>query len=94
MSEVICPECRRPLAIPPSSKAGDILPCPFCAGVALRLREGEGGLMATVVKKASCPLCGEEVVLPDDIRPGAVIEHCGQRQKVTFEYGSYALDPI
>ena len=94
MAEVTCPECRRPLAVPPDSKAGDILPCPFCAGVSLRLSEKGETWTASILKKASCALCEAEIVLADDVQPGDVIEHCGRRQEVSFEYGSYALEPI
>jgi hypothetical protein len=94
VAEVTCPECRRPLAVPPDSKAGDVIPCPFCAGVSIGLREKEGIWAASILKKASCALCEEEIVLADDVQPGDVIEHCGRRQEVSFEYGSYALEPI
>lgn len=95
MAEVICPECRRFLPIPQMAKAGDLLSCPFCAGLSLRLsKNGGASWTASVLKKASCAVCGEEVILPDEARPGDVIEHCGQRQEVSFEYDSYALEPI
>lgn len=94
MAEVICPECRRPLSVPPGAKEGDILACPFCAGVSLRLANRDGSWKGRVVRKASCALCGEEVLLPDAVKPGDIIEHCGRRQMVSLEYGAYALEPI
>ena len=33
----------------------------------------------------------EMVILPDDVQPGAIIECHGVRQRVTYEYGAYAL---
>jgi len=33
----------------------------------------------------------EVVILPDDVQPGNVIECHGVRQKVTYEFGAYAL---
>jgi hypothetical protein len=94
VAEVTCPECHRPLAVPPDSKTGDVLPCPFCAGVSLRLSEGGGTWTASILKKVSCALCEAEIVLADDVQPGDVMEHCGRRQAVSFEYGAYALEPI
>jgi hypothetical protein len=38
---------------------------------------------------------GEEVVfLPDDVQPGDVVECHGVRQRVTFEFGTYALERL
>lgn len=38
---------------------------------------------------------GEEVVfLPDDVRPGDIIECRGVRQRVTYEFGAYALERL
>lgn len=45
----------------------------------------------TEVKKASCAVGEEMVVLPDDVQPGDIIECHGVRQRVTYEYGAYAL---
>jgi len=33
----------------------------------------------------------EVVILPDDVQPGDVIECHGVRQRVTYEFGAYAL---
>ncbi|MBI3456489.1 MAG: hypothetical protein HY002_11960 [Candidatus Rokubacteria bacterium] len=43
------------------------------------------------VKRASCAVGNEVVILPDDVRPGDVIECHGARQRVTYEFGAYAL---
>ncbi len=45
----------------------------------------------TGVKKASCAVGDEMVVLPDDVQPGDIIVCHGVRQRVTYEYGAYAL---
>ena len=38
---------------------------------------------------------GEEVVfLPDDVRPGDIIECHGVKQRVTLEFGAYALERL
>ena len=42
-------------------------------------------------KKASCAVGDEVVILPDDVQPGDVIECHGARQRVSYEFGAYAL---
>ena len=38
---------------------------------------------------------GEEVIiLPDDVHPGDIIECHGARQRVTYEFGTYALERV
>lgn len=46
------------------------------------------------VKTASCAVGDEVVILPDDVRPGDVVECHGARQRVTYEFGAYALEPL
>ncbi|MBI2155089.1 MAG: hypothetical protein HYV92_12515 [Candidatus Rokubacteria bacterium] len=46
---------------------------------------------ASEVKKASCAVGEEVVILPDDVQPGDLIECHGVRQRVTYEFGAYAL---
>ena len=48
----------------------------------------------TPVKKASCAVGNEVVLLPDDVRPGDVIECHGVSQRVTLEFGAYALEML
>ena len=48
----------------------------------------------TEVKKASCAVGGEMLILPDDVRPGDIIECHGVKQRVTYAYGTYALEKI
>ncbi len=43
------------------------------------------------MKKASCAVGDEVVILPDDVQPGDVIECHGVRQRVTYEFGAWAL---
>jgi hypothetical protein len=46
------------------------------------------------VKKASCVVGADIVFLPDDVQPGDVIECHGTRQRVTYEFGAYALERL
>ena len=48
----------------------------------------------TEVKKASCAVGEELLILPDDVRPGDIIECHGAKQRVTYEYGAFALEKI
>jgi len=42
--------------------------------------------------KAKCPICGEDVELPEDVIPGEVVEHdCGASLEVVSEGGSVGL---
>lgn len=45
----------------------------------------------TEVKRASCVVGDEPVILPDDVQPGDVVECHRVRQRVTQEFGAYAL---
>jgi hypothetical protein len=46
------------------------------------------------VNKASCAIGEEAVFLPDDVRPGDIIECHGVKQRVTYEFGAYALEGV
>jgi len=56
--------------------------------------EERGVWSVTEVKKASCAVGEETVILPDDVRPGNIIECHGVRQSVTYEFGAYGLEKI
>jgi len=56
--------------------------------------EQEGTWSAVVLKTASCAVGDEMVVLPDDVQPGDIIECHGVKQRVTYEYGAYALEKV
>ena len=43
------------------------------------------------VKKASCAVRDEVVILPDDVQPGNFIVCHGVRQRVTYKFGAWAL---
>ncbi|MBI4380573.1 MAG: hypothetical protein HY574_05225 [candidate division NC10 bacterium] len=58
------------------------------------MSEQEGTWSAVVLKTASCAVGDEMVVLPDDVQPGDIIECHGVKQRVTYEYGTYALERL
>lgn len=36
----------------------------------------------------------EMIILPDDVQPGDIVECHGVKQRVTFEFGAYALERV
>lgn len=46
------------------------------------------------VKKASCAVGEEMLILPNNVQPGDIIECHGVKQRVTFEFGAYALEKV
>ncbi len=58
------------------------------------MSERDGVWAVTEVKKASCAVGEEIVILPDDVQPGDIIECHGVKQRVTYEFGAYALEKV
>ena len=58
------------------------------------MSEQGGKWSALVLQTASCAIGDELVVLPDDVQPGDLIECHGTQQRVTYEYGAYALEKV
>jgi hypothetical protein len=56
--------------------------------------ETDGVWSVTEAKKASCAVGEEMVILPDDVKPGDIIECHGLKQRVTLEFGAYALEKV
>jgi hypothetical protein len=56
--------------------------------------EANGAWAVREVKKASCPIGDEAVLLPDDVQPGDLVACHGVNHRVTYEFGSYALVPV
>ncbi|MBI2361088.1 MAG: hypothetical protein HYV04_19650 [Deltaproteobacteria bacterium] len=56
------------------------------------MREKEGRFAAIPLKKVSCPMCERVIILPDDAQPGDIIRCCERDYRLTYEFGSYALD--
>ena len=93
MSQVRCPDCGTDVSIPPGTLAGDLVDCPNCAGHALRVRATAAGWAASLAHRVSCPACEAVILLPEDAQAGDVLEHCGQRYRLTWEYGAVAAEP-
>ena len=58
------------------------------------MSETDGIWSVTEAKKASCAVGEEMVILPDDVKPGDIIECHGVKQRVTYEFGAYALEKV
>lgn len=93
MATVRCPDCGEGVGLPSEARSGDLLECPNCAGLSLRVREGDGGWTATIAQTVSCPACERVIVLDEEAKAGDSIECCGQRYRLTFEYGTFAAEP-
>lgn len=91
MNNLICPGCGDSVS---SVKLhpGDIINCPNCANLTLKLGRKEGRLVLVEVPKASCPSCDRLLILPDNVQPGDLVQCCGKNHKITYEFGSYALE--
>ncbi len=60
--------------------------------MSLRLRDEGSELVASVIKKASCPNCNQVIMLSDDAKRGDIIRCCKKDFLLTYEFGSYALE--
>ena len=58
------------------------------------MSEQEGNWSAVVLKTASCAVGDELVILPDNVKPGDFVECHSIKQRVTYEYGAYALEKV
>lgn len=56
--------------------------------------EKDGIWSVNDVKRASCAVGEEMLLLPDDVQPGDIIECHGVKQRVTYESGAYALEKV
>ena len=94
MPMVRCPDCAAVIELPSTVKSGDLVECPNCAGHLLRVREGGGRWSATPVHRVSCPNCDDLVTLPEDAEPGDLVECCGEKYRLTLEYGAFAAEEV
>ena len=94
MPTVRCPDCGEVIDLPPDVEPGDLVECPNCAGHALRLRKAGSDWIATLAHRVSCPACDDLLTLPEGVEPGDLIDCCGQRYRLTFEYGAFAAEEL
>ena len=58
------------------------------------MREKGGRWVATLAHRVSCPGCGQLLTLSEDAKAGDLVECCGQRYRLTFEYGAFAAEEL
>lgn len=91
LHELSCPGCGE--AIDASSlKEGDLIECQSCADLSLKLVRQEGKLALKQIHRVSCPLCDKKFEVPEEARPGDVMTCCGRTFRLTYEFGTYALE--
>lgn len=89
---VQCFDCHQFIPLAEGVGPGDLIRCPNCAGLKLRVKEKNGKLVTEEVAQASCPVCGEVLVFPEGVKPGSKMTHCSREFTLTYEFGSYALE--
>lgn len=92
MPSATFPECGRELQLPKARKPEKLIECPYCAGLYLRLVEEADRFSLVALKTASCPICNQMVILPDNAHPGDTIRHCGKNFRLSYEFHSFALE--
>ena len=92
MGAVHCPDCGQDVTISPGTDSGDLIDCPNCAGLALRVRADGGRWVATIAHRVSCPDCERVITLPEGVRAGDTIECGGRGYRLTVEYGAFAAE--
>ncbi|MBI3016267.1 MAG: hypothetical protein HYY65_14660 [Candidatus Tectomicrobia bacterium] len=48
--------------------------------------------MARIAEIVSCPVCRKTIVLPEGVRAGERISHCGRQFVLTYEFGAFAAE--
>lgn len=82
------------IPVPAETAPGDLIECPYCAGILLRLVIENGEESLRLVQLVTCPLCGERFPFDDDTPAGTIVELCGERLRLTREFGAFALEPV
>ncbi|MEE9240155.1 MAG: hypothetical protein V3U53_03090 [bacterium] len=91
---LLCPGCGKLISIPAAAGPGDLIDCPNCAGIQLRLAVEDGKEVLRLVQLVTCPACGERFPFDDDTSEGTLVELCGVEFKLTKEFGAFALEPV
>ena len=90
---VICPGCGEVRDLGREIQPGAVIACTWCAGVLFRLAQQGEEYVLQEVPQASCPQCETLFRLPETVRPGDVVRHCHRTFVVSYDYGTYALEP-
>lgn len=91
---LLCPGCGKMIPVPAGTAPGDLIDCPYCAGIKLRLALEGGSEVLRLVQMVTCPACGERFPFDDDTPAGTRVELCGRMFRLTREFGALALEPV
>ena len=91
---LFCPGCGKLISVRAAAGPGDLIDCPNCAGIQLRLAVEDGKEVLRLVQLVTCPACGKRFPFDDDTPEGTLVELCGVEFKLTKEFGAFALEPI
>ncbi len=58
------------------------------------MRDEGGRWVATLAHRVSCQGCDQLLTLPEDAKAGDLVECCGRRYRLTFEYGAFAAEEL
>jgi hypothetical protein len=58
------------------------------------VRADGDGWVATLAHRVSCPGCNRVLTLPEGARAGDLVECCGRRYRLTFEFGAFAAGEL
>ncbi|MDA0999030.1 MAG: hypothetical protein O2807_00750 [bacterium] len=88
-----CLSCEQMIQVPEWVEVGDLFECWNCAGVMIRLIEGEDGPALKVVQMVRCPACGGKIPVDDDTPAGTILSHDGKDFRLAKEFGAFTLEP-
>ncbi len=91
---LLCPACGKTIPVPGGTKQGELIECPNCAGIMLRLIEDGGEENLSVVQMISCPGCGERIPIDEDTPAGTIVRHDEKDFLLTKEFGAIALEAV
>ena len=90
MSELLCPGCGEKVSLN-GLRLGDRIDCSNCANLTLRLKEKDGKYFLEEIPTVTCPSCDRVMEVPEGRGAGEMMECCGEKYVLTYEFGAYAL---
>ncbi len=91
---IFCPFCEKEIPMLAGAAEGDMIDCPNCAGIKLRLGTKDGKETLHMMQMVSCPTCGERIPIDDDTAAGTIVRHDGADHVLTKEFGAFALEAV
>ena len=91
---LLCPVRRKMIPVLGGTKPGELIECPNCAGMMLRLFVEEGEEILRPVQLISCPGCGERIPIDEDTPAGTILRHDEKDFLLTKEFGAFALEAV